>query len=150
MVGPGRGSGAGSLAAYCMGITALDPIRYNLIFERFLNPERATMPDFDVDFCDEKRQLVIDYVIRKYGKDHVAQIVTFGTMKARQAVRDVGRVMDLPYGQVDTVAKLIPGDLTEEELARIAKVDKNKRYYEAKPEMLAGYLAFAPDFDEQP
>lgn len=110
-VGPGRGSGAGSLAAYCMGITALDPIKYNLIFERFLNPERATMPDFDVDFCYEKRQKVIDYVIEKYGKTHVAQIVTFGTMKAKQAVRDVGRVMDLPYGQVDTVAKLIPGDL---------------------------------------
>ncbi|WP_370843252.1 hypothetical protein [Gemmiger formicilis] len=90
-VGPGRGSGAGSLAAYCVGITDIDPIRYNLIFERFLNPERVSMPDFDVDFCYERRQEVIDYVNEKYGRDHVAQIVTFGTMAARAAVRDVGR-----------------------------------------------------------
>ena len=92
-VGPGRGSGAGSIAAYCVGITDIDPIRYNLIFERFLNPERVSMPDFDVDFCYERRQEVIDYVNRKYGADHVAQIVTFGTMAARNAIRDVGRVM---------------------------------------------------------
>ena len=110
-VGPGRGSGAGSLAAYCMGITDIDPIRYNLIFERFLNPERVSMPDFDVDFCYERRQEVIDYVNRKYGSDHVAQIVTFGTMAARQAVRDVGRVMGLAYQDVDKVAKLIPMEL---------------------------------------
>lgn len=107
-VGPGRGSGAGSLAAYCVGITDIDPIRYNLIFERFLNPERVSMPDFDVDFCYERRQEVIDYVNEKYGRDHVAQIVTFGTMAARAAVRDVGRVMGLPYQDVDKVAKLIP------------------------------------------
>lgn len=107
-VGPGRGSGAGSLAAYCVGITDIDPIRYSLIFERFLNPERVSMPDFDVDFCYERRQEVIDYVNEKYGRDHVAQIVTFGTMAARNAVRDVGRVMGLPYQDVDKVAKLIP------------------------------------------
>ena len=110
-VGPGRGSGAGSIAAYCMGITDLDPIKYNLIFERFLNPERVSMPDFDIDFCYEKRSRVIEYVTEKYGSDHVAQIVTFGTMAARLAVRDVGRVLGLPYGQVDTVAKLIPQEL---------------------------------------
>lgn len=107
-VGPGRGSGAGSLAAYCIGITNIDPIRYNLLFERFLNPERVSMPDFDVDFCYERRQEVIDYVIRKYGADHVAQIVTFGTMAARLAIRDVGRVLDIPYQTVDTIAKLVP------------------------------------------
>ncbi len=110
-VGPGRGSGAGSLAAYCVGITDIDPIRYNLIFERFLNPERVSMPDFDVDFCYERRQEVIDYVNEKYGRDHVAQIVTFGTMAARAAVRDVGRVMGMPYQDVDRVAKLIPMEL---------------------------------------
>ena len=110
-VGPGRGSGAGSLAAYCVGITDIDPIRYNLIFERFLNPERVSMPDFDVDFCYERRQEVIDYVNEKYGRDHVAQIVTFGTMAARAAVRDVGRVMGMSYQDVDRVAKLIPMEL---------------------------------------
>ncbi len=107
-VGPGRGSGAGSLAAYCIGITGVDPIRYNLLFERFLNPERVSMPDFDVDFCYVNRQKVIDYVIEKYGEDHVAQIVTFGTMAARAAVRDVGRAMDIPYALCDKTAKLIP------------------------------------------
>ena len=110
-VGPGRGSGAGSLAAYCVGITDIDPIRYNLIFERFLNPERVSMPDFDVDFCYERRQEVIDYVNEKYGRDHVAQIVTFGTMAARAAVRGVGRVMGMTYQDVDRVAKLIPMEL---------------------------------------
>lgn len=107
-VGPGRGSGAGSLAAYCIGITGIDPIKYNLLFERFLNPERVSMPDFDVDFCYVNRQKVIDYVIEKYGEDHVAQIVTFGTMAARAAVRDVGRAMDIPYAVCDKTAKLIP------------------------------------------
>ncbi|MEG2833206.1 MAG: DNA polymerase III subunit alpha [Ruthenibacterium sp.] len=107
-VGPGRGSGAGSLAAYCMGITNVDPIKYNLLFERFLNPERVSMPDFDIDFCYERRQEVIDYVIQKYGADHVAQIVTFGTMAARAAIRDVGRVLDLPYQTVDGIAKMVP------------------------------------------
>lgn len=110
-VGPGRGSGAGSLAAYCIGITGIDPIRYNLLFERFLNPERVSMPDFDIDFCYERRQEVINYVVRKYGPDHVAQIITFGTMAARGAIRDVGRAMDVPYQQVDTVAKMVPNEL---------------------------------------
>lgn len=107
-VGPGRGSGAGSLAAYCIGITGIDPIKYNLLFERFLNPERVSMPDFDIDFCYVRRQEVIDYVIRKYGEDRVAQIVTFGTMAARAAVRDVGRALDIPYAICDKTAKLIP------------------------------------------
>lgn len=107
-VGPGRGSGAGSICAYCMGITNVDPIKYNLIFERFLNPERVSMPDIDVDFCYERREEVIDYVVRKYGSDHVAQIVTFGTMAARAAIRDCGRAMGLQYGVVDNVAKKVP------------------------------------------
>ena len=107
-VGPGRGSGAGSLAAYCIGITGIDPIQYNLLFERFLNPERVSMPDFDIDFADDRRPEMIDYVIQKYGADHVAQIVTFGTMAARAAVRNVGRVMGMPYATVDSVAKLVP------------------------------------------
>lgn len=110
-VGPGRGSGAGSLCAYCMGITAIDPLKYNLLFERFLNPERVSMPDFDIDFCTEKRQQVIDYVIGKYGADRVAQIITFGTMAARAAIRDVARAMALPYALADKVAKLVPWDL---------------------------------------
>ncbi len=110
-VGPGRGSGAGSICAYCMGITNIDPIKYNLIFERFLNPDRVSMPDIDVDFCYERRQEVIDYVIDKYGSDHVAQIITFGTMAARAAIRDVGRAMGMPYATVDNVAKKIPRTL---------------------------------------
>ncbi|MCD8217752.1 MAG: DNA polymerase III subunit alpha [Clostridiales bacterium] len=111
MVGPGRGSAAGSLVAYSLGITKLDPIRYNLLFERFLNPERVSMPDIDVDFCYERRQEVIDYVVRKYGKDRVVQIVTFGTLAARNVIRDVGRVMDLPYAVCDKIAKMIPNEL---------------------------------------
>jgi DNA polymerase III subunit alpha len=107
-VGPGRGSGAGSLVAYSLGITDLDPLRYGLLFERFLNPERVSMPDFDIDFCQDTRERVIDYVKRKYGPDSVSQIATFGTMAAKAAVRDVGRVLDLPYGFVDSIAKLIP------------------------------------------
>lgn len=111
MVGPGRGSAAGSLVAYTLGITQLDPIRYDLLFERFLNPERVSMPDIDVDFCFERRQEVIDYVRRKYGDDCVVQIVTFGTLAARGVIRDVGRVLDMPYAQVDTIAKMIPQEL---------------------------------------
>ncbi len=107
-VGPGRGSGAGSIAAYAIGITDIDPIKYGLIFERFLNPERISMPDFDVDFCYERRQEVIEYVERKYGKDHVSQIITFGTMAARMVIRDVGRVLDYPYAETDKLAKMIP------------------------------------------
>ncbi len=110
-VGPGRGSAAGSIVAYCLGITNIDPIRYQLLFERFLNPERVSMPDIDVDFCYERRQEVIDYVVRKYGKDRVVQIVTFGTLAARGVIRDVGRVMDLPYAFVDSIAKMIPQEL---------------------------------------
>lgn len=109
-VGPGRGSGAGSIAAYCMGITDLDPMKYNLLFERFLNPERVSMPDFDIDFCYERRGEVIDYVTEKYGSDHVAQIVTFGTLATRAAIRDVGRAMGMPYAAVDAVTKLVPND----------------------------------------
>ncbi|MDD2959264.1 MAG: DNA polymerase III subunit alpha [Lachnospiraceae bacterium] len=111
IVGPGRGSAAGSLVSYTLGITKLDPIRYNLLFERFLNPERVSMPDIDVDFCFERRQEVIDYVVRKYGKDRVVQIVTFGTLAARGVIRDVGRVMDLPYALCDTIAKMVPMEL---------------------------------------
>ena len=110
-VGPGRGSAAGSIVSYCLGITSIDPIKYNLLFERFLNPERVSMPDIDVDFCFERRQEVIDYVVRKYGTDRVVQIVTFGTMAARGVIRDVGRVMDLPYAFVDSIAKMIPKEL---------------------------------------
>ncbi|MDK2810613.1 MAG: polymerase subunit alpha [Petroclostridium sp.] len=111
MVGPGRGSAAGSLVSYCLGITNIDPIKYNLLFERFLNPERISMPDIDIDFCYERRQEVIDYVIGKYGEDRVAQIITFGTMAARAAIRDVGRALNIPYADVDIVAKHIPFEL---------------------------------------
>ena len=110
-VGPGRGSGAGSIVAYAIGITDIDPIKYNLLFERFLNPERISMPDFDVDFCYERRQEVIDYVARKYGRDHVSQIITFGTMSARMVIRDVGRALDFPYAETDKLAKMIPFEL---------------------------------------
>lgn len=111
MVGPGRGSAAGSIVAYTLGITNIDPIKYQLLFERFLNPERVSMPDIDIDFCYERRQEVIDYVVRKYGAENVAQIVTFGTLKAKAVVRDVGRVMDLPYALCDSISKMIPNDL---------------------------------------
>ena len=110
-VGPGRGSGAGSLVAYALGITELDPLQYDLLFERFLNPERVSLPDFDIDFCMERRDEVIDYVARKYGRDHVSQIITYGSMAAKAVVRDVGRVLGYPYGFVDQIAKLIPFDL---------------------------------------
>lgn len=111
MVGPGRGSAAGSIVSYSLGITDIDPIRYQLLFERFLNPERVSMPDIDIDFCFERRQEVIDYVVEKYGKDRVVQIVTFGTLAAKGVVRDVGRALDLPYAKCDSIAKMIPGDL---------------------------------------
>lgn len=127
-VGPGRGSGAGSLVAYCIGITGIDPIKYNLLFERFLNPERVSMPDFDIDFCYERRQEVINYVIRKYGKEHVAQIITFGTMAAKAAIKDVGRAMAIPYSVVDTVSKLIPLELgiTIDRALKVSAEFKNK------------------------
>ena len=107
-VGPGRGSGAGSLVAYCLTITDLDPIKYGLLFERFLNPERVSMPDFDIDFCQDRREEVIQYVQKKYGRDRVAQIITFGGLLSKAAIRDVGRVLQIPYPQVDKIAKLIP------------------------------------------
>lgn len=110
-VGPGRGSAAGSLVSYTLGITNIDPIRYSLLFERFLNPERVSMPDIDIDFCYERRQEVIDYVVRKYGKEQVAQIVTFGTLAAKGVIRDVGRVLDMPYAQCDAIAKMVPNEL---------------------------------------
>jgi len=109
-VGPGRGSGAGSLVAYCLLITDLDPLRYELLFERFLNPERVSMPDFDVDFCQDGRELVINYVKEKYGTHCVSQIATFGTMASKGVIRDVGRVLDFPYGLCDRLSKLIPLD----------------------------------------
>ena len=107
-VGPGRGSGAGSLVAWCLGITDLDPLEYELLFERFLNPERVSMPDFDIDFCQTRRDEVIEYVNNKYGSECVAHIITFGTLASRAAVRDIGRVLEVPYGEVDSFAKLIP------------------------------------------
>lgn len=133
-VGPGRGSGAGSLVAYCIGITDVDSIRYSLMFERFLNPERVSMPDFDIDFCDTRRGEVIEYVKQRYGEDHVAQIVTFGTLAARAAVRDVGRALDMPYADVDRVAKAIPRvlDMT---LAEAKKHGELKAMYEEEAEV---------------
>ncbi len=136
-VGPGRGSGAASLVAYCIGITGIDPLKYNLIFERFLNPERVSMPDFDIDFCYVRRQEVIDYVIRKYGADHVAQIVTFGTMAARAAVRDVGRAMDIPYAGCDRIAKLIPQELKITIDQSLKKVPELKKEYDSDPTVRA-------------
>lgn len=135
MVGPGRGSAAGSLVAYTLGITQLDPIRYDLLFERFLNPERVSMPDIDVDFCFERRQEVIDYVRRKYGDDCVVQIVTFGTLAARGVIRDVGRVMDLPYAQVDTIAKMIPQELNITIDKALKMNPELKKTYEEQPEI---------------
>ena len=135
MVGPGRGSGAGSIVAYSLGITMLDPLKYQLLFERFLNPERVTMPDIDVDFCYERRQEVIDYVARKYGADHVSQIITFGTMAAKAVIRDVGRVLGMSYQDTDAVAKAVPFDLgmTLEKALRISPLLHSM--YEEKPEV---------------
>lgn len=136
-VGPGRGSAAGSIVAYCLEITDIDPIRYQLLFERFLNPERVSMPDIDVDFCYERRQEVIDYVVEKYGKDQVVQIITFGTMAARAVIRDVGRVLDIPYAKVDGIAKMIPNELnitidkalkTSPDLKKIYAEDEETKY----------------------
>ena len=132
-VGPGRGSGAGSMAAYCIGITDIDPIKYNLIFERFLNPERISMPDFDVDFCYERRQEVIDYVGRKYGIDHVSQIITFGTMAARMVIRDVGRVLDFPYSETDKLAKMIPMEVHITIQKALEQNREFKEWYDSDP-----------------
>ena len=137
IVGPGRGSAAGSMVSYCLSITTIDPLKYDLIFERFLNPERVSMPDIDIDFCYERRQEVIDYVIRKYGEDRVAQIITFGTMAARGVIKDVGRALAMPYAEVDRVSKMIPTELgitidkalsKNPELARIYEEEENVRY----------------------
>ena len=135
MVGPGRGSAAGSIVSYTLGITNIDPIRYQLLFERFLNPERVSMPDIDVDFCFERRQEVIDYVVRKYGKDRVVQIVTFGTLQARGVLRDVGRVMDLPYAFVDSIAKMIPKELNITLDRALTMNQELKKLYEDDPQV---------------
>lgn len=134
-VGPGRGSAAGSIVSYTLGITNIDPIRYNLIFERFLNPERVSMPDIDIDFAPEGRQKVIEYVVSKYGEENVAQIVTFGTMKARLAIRDVGRALGMPYADVDKVAKLIPRDLTATIGSALETVSELKAMYADDPDV---------------
>lgn len=134
-VGPGRGSGAGSIAAYCIGITGIDPIKYNLLFERFLNPERVSMPDFDIDFCYERRQEVIDYVNEKYGEDHVAQIVTFGTMAARLAIRDVARALEIPYNVADKVAKAVPMELGMTLKKALEKSSEFKSAYDSDPKI---------------
>ena len=130
-VGPGRGSAAGSLVSYTTGITNIDPVKYSLVFERFLNPERVSMPDIDIDFCYERRSEVIDYVIKKYGKDCVTQIVTFGTLKARGVIRDVGRVLDMPYGYVDSVAKMIPMELNTTLDSALEKNHELKALYDS-------------------
>lgn len=135
IVGPGRGSAAGSIVAYTLGITKLDPVKYQLLFERFLNPERVSMPDIDIDFCFERRQEVIDYVVRKYGKDRVVQIVTFGTMAARGVIRDVGRVLDMPYAQVDAIAKMVPNELNIT-IKRALEVNREfRKMYEENPDV---------------
>ena len=135
MVGPGRGSAAGSIVSYCLRITDIDPIKYNLLFERFLNPERVSMPDIDIDFCFERRQEVIDYVGRKYGSDKVVQIVTFGTMAAKGVIRDVGRVMDLPYAYVDSIAKLVPNELNITIERALAVNPELRRMYEQEEQV---------------
>ena len=132
-VGPGRGSGAGSIAAYAIGITDIDPLKYGLLFERFLNPERVSMPDFDVDFCYERRGEVIEYVERKYGKDHVSQIITFGTMAARMVIRDVGRVLDYPYSETDKLAKMIPMEVHITIPKTLEQNREFKELYESNP-----------------
>lgn len=134
-VGPGRGSGAGSIAAYCIGITGIDPMKYSLLFERFLNPERVSMPDFDVDFCYERRGEVIDYVVNKYGADHVAQIVTFGTLAARAAIRDVGRAMGIAYNVVDNVSKQVPRELNITIEKALKKSPELKALYDSSEEI---------------
>ena len=132
-VGPGRGSAAGSIVAYSLRITDIDPIKYDLIFERFLNPERVSMPDIDIDFCYERRGEVIDYVRRKYGNDQVVQIVTFGTMAARNAIRDVGRALNIPYADVDRVAKMVPQELHITIEKALVKNPEFKEIYDTDP-----------------
>ncbi len=134
-VGPGRGSAAGSLVSYCLGITDIDPVKYHLLFERFLNPERISMPDIDVDFCKDRRSEVIAYVAQKYGQDHVAQIITFGTMAAKAAIRDVGRALDIPYGEVDKIAKLVPNSLNITIEEAIKAEPQLKSLYDTEPKI---------------
>jgi len=148
-VGPGRGSGAGSLCAYLMGITDIDPLKYNLLFERFLNPERVTMPDFDIDFCYVRRQEVIDYCIAKYGKDKVAQIVTFGTLAARAAIRDVGRALAIPYQTVDQVAKMVPFEAHSSIERALKQSPELKTRYESDPQ-IAGLIDMARKVEGMP
>ncbi len=149
VTGPGRGSSAGSLTAYCLRITDVDPLKYNLLFERFLNPERITMPDIDIDFSDERRDEVIAYVVDKYGKQHVAQIITFGTMAARAAVRDVGRVLNLPYNEVDKAAKLIPGQLGISISRALEGTPELKALYDGNPK-IKGLLDMAMKVEGMP
>jgi DNA polymerase III subunit alpha len=152
-VGPGRGSGAGSLVAYALTITDLDPLRYALLFERFLNPERVSMPDFDIDFCMDRREEVITYVQEKYGRDRVAQIITFGALLSKAAVRDVGRVLQLPYGQVDRLSKLIPLDGVKPVSITKALADEPRLREAAKEEVVGRLLSYAPrlrDFTATP
>src|ERR1700734_4383141 len=134
-VGPGRGSGAGSVVAYALCITDLDPLEHGLLFERFLNPERVSMPDFDVDFCMDGRDRVIDYVAHKYGRDRVSQIITYGTMAAKAVVRDVGRVLGLSYGFVDRIAKLVPFELGITLEAALQKEPELKKLYDSEEEI---------------
>lgn len=134
-VGPGRGSAAGAIVSYVLEITDIDPIRYNLLFERFLNPERVSMPDIDVDFCYERRPEVIDYVMRKYGKDRVVQIVTFGTLAAKGVIKDVGRVMDIPYSKTDSISKMIPNDIGMTIDKALEANNEFKALYESDPEV---------------
>lgn len=149
IVGPGRGSAAGSIVSYCLEITNIDPIKYNLLFERFLNPERVSMPDIDIDFCFERRQEVIDYVVRKYGKDRVVQIVTFGTMAAKGVIRDVGRVLDLPYAFVDTIAKMIPNELNMTIDKALKGNPEFRRLYE-EDEQVKGLITMAKRLEGLP
>jgi DNA polymerase-3 subunit alpha len=147
-VGPGRGSGAGSVAAWALLITDLDPIRFGLLFERFLNPERVSMPDFDIDFCQDRRDEVIQYVVREYGADRVAQIITFGKLQAKAAVRDVGRVMGMPYGQVDRIASLIPFNPAKPvSLAEAIEGEPRLQEMRDKDEQVAGLLDTAQQLE---
>jgi DNA polymerase-3 subunit alpha len=139
-VGPGRGSGAGSLVAYALKITDLDPIEFDLLFERFLNPERVSMPDFDIDFCMDRRDEVIDYVARHYGRDHVAQIITYGSMAAKAVIRDVGRVMGFAYGFVDRLAKLIPFEIGMTLTKALKDSPELKQLYNTSEEFYAAVL----------
>src|SRR5205814_4802771 len=143
-VGPGRGSGAGSVVAWSLTITDLDPLRFGLLFERFLNPERVSMPDFDIDFCQDRRDEVITYVQQRYGRDRVAQIITFGTLQARAVLRDVGRVLQLPLGQVDRLAKMVPANPANPvTLAKAIEIEPRLRHARDEDEAVARLLDVA-------